>query len=154
MMKEAFKEAEKAFGKGEVPVGAVLTLEDKVIARAHNLMEIRNDPTAHAEIICIRKGAKMIQNWRLLNTTLYTTLEPCAMCSGAILLARVTRVIWAAPDFRHGTHGSWINLFDHKHPTHQLDIVGGLYEDRAASLMRFFFKKQRKRYDTNNGRTL
>jgi len=147
MMEQALLEAKLAFEKEEVPVGAVLTLGDKIIARAHNLMEIKGDPTAHAEILCIRKGAEVIQDWRLLGATLYTTLEPCAMCGGAMLLARLSKVVWAAPDIRHGAHGSWVDLFEQKHPTHQLEIIGGLYKDKAANLMRLFFKRQRIKHE-------
>ncbi len=144
MMEQALFEAKQASDLGEVPVGAVLVLKGEIIARGHNLTESQKDATAHAEMVCIRKGAKIVQDWRLLGTTLYTTLEPCAMCGGAILLSRLSRVVWAAPDCRHGANGSWVNLFEKKHPTHQLKIVGGLYEMRAAELMRLFFKKQRE----------
>lgn len=154
MMQEAFKEAKKAFDKDEVPVGAVLTLGDKIIARSHNLVESKKDPTAHAELLCIQKGAKIIQDWRLLKGTLYTTLEPCVMCGGAMLLARLARVVWAAPDLRHGANGSWIDLFRQKHPTHQLEIIGGLYQDEGGELMRLFFKRQRKKHGTKNRKSL
>ena len=147
MMQLALEEAELAFNKEEVPVGAVLTLGDQVIARAHNSMEVKGDPTAHAEILCIRKGAEVMGDWRLLGVTLYTTLEPCVMCGGAMLLARITRVVWGAPDIRHGSNGSWIDLFEKKHPTHQLEIAGGLYEEEAANLMRLFFKRQRTKHE-------
>lgn len=147
MMEEAFLEAEKAFDKEEVPVGAVLSFEGKIIARSHNQMETRGDPTAHAEILCIREGAEVMGNWRLLGSVLYTTLEPCVMCAGALLLARVHKVIWAAPDKRHGAHGSFVDLFDKKHPTHKLEIEGGLFESRSAHLMRHFFKKRRIKHE-------
>jgi tRNA(adenine34) deaminase len=143
MMQEALKEAQKAFEKGEVPVGAILTFEGEILARAHNLMESEGDPTSHAEILCLRQGAQVLGDWRLLGATLYTTLEPCVMCGGALLLARVSRVIWGAPDIRHGSHGSWVDLFETKHPTHTLQIVGGLYEEASADLMRRFFKQMR-----------
>ena len=154
MMEEALLEAQKAFDKEEVPVGAVLVLDGAIIARAHNLMETRKDPTAHAEIMCIRKGAAIVQDWRLLGATLYATLEPCVMCSGAMLLARLSRVVWGAPDLRHGAHGSWVDLFEQKHPTHQLEIVGGLHAKRVAELMRLFFKKQRKKNGSIDGRAV
>ena len=147
MMRLALEEAKLAFEKEEVPVGAVLTLGDQVIARAHNSMETKGDPTAHAEILCIRKASEAIGDWRLLGATLYTTLEPCAMCAGAMLLARITRVVWGAPDIRHGAHGSWVDLFEKKHPTHQIEIDGGLYQEDAANLMRLFFKRQRTKHE-------
>lgn len=157
MMKLALEEAKAAFEKEEVPVGAVLTHGEDILARAHNSMESKGDPTAHAEMLCIRKGADVLGDWRLLDATLYTTLEPCAMCGGAMLLSRLMRVVWAAPDLRHGAHGSWVDLFEKKHPTHQLEIVGGLYQDEAAKLMRLFFKRQRTKHEEDkalSGRAL
>ena len=145
LMQVALEEAKKAFLLGEVPVGAVLAKKGQIIARAFNTVEEKQNPTAHAELLCIQRGAKNIGNWRLLDMVLYTTLEPCVMCGGAILLSRLKKVIWAAPDIRHGSHGSWINIFKKKHPTHSLEIVGGLCQEEAAHLMRFFFKKQRKK---------
>lgn len=147
MMEEALLEAEKAFQVQEVPVGAVLVHKGKIIARAHNLMETTKDPTAHAEVLCIREGSKILGDWRLLDATLYTTLEPCAMCGGAILLSRLKKVVWGAPDLRHGAHGSWVDLFENKHPTHELEIVGGVLEEQSADLMRTFFKQQRIKHD-------
>ena len=154
MMKEALLEAKKSFEKGEVPVGAVLVREQKIIARASNQMEELKDPSAHAEVLAIRSGAQVFGDWRLLETTLYTTLEPCLMCSGALLLARVGRVVWGAPDLRHGAHGSYINIFKMQHPTHSLRIEGGLLEEESATLMRGFFKIQRKRDEKVIGRPL
>ncbi len=145
MMEEALVEASKAWDRDEVPVGAVIVSNGQIIARAHNLVESQKDATAHAEIMCMRKAAKVLQGWRLVNTTLYSTLEPCAMCAGAIFLFRVARVVWGAADPRQGAHGSWVNLFEKKHPMHQLEITGGLYEGRAGELMRIFFQKQRKK---------
>ncbi len=149
-MHRALEEAKKAFSLGEVPIGAVLTKEGQIIARAFNAMEEKQDPTAHAELLCIQKGAEKMGSWRLLDTILYTTLEPCVMCGGAILLSRLKKVIWAAPDIRHGSHGSWVNLFEKKHPTHSLEIIGGLCQEEAAHLMRFFFKKQRRKKENLN----
>lgn len=143
MMKEALIEAQKAFDLGEVPVGAILTFEGNIIARAHNQMEGLKDPSAHAEVLCIREGARVLGDWRLLETILYTTLEPCLMCAGALFLSRVKRVIYAAPDLRHGAHGSFMNVFEKQHPTHSIYIEGGLLKEEAASLMRKFFKIQR-----------
>lgn len=147
MMEEALLEARLAFEEGEVPVGAVLALEGKVVARAHNQVERLKDPSAHAELLCIRAGADFLGDWRLLNATLYTTLEPCLMCAGALLLSRVKRVVWGAPDLRHGAHGSYLNVFDTKHPTHTLSIEGGLLESSSATLMKEFFRKQRGKHE-------
>ena len=148
MMEEALKEARHAFDQGEVPVGAILILNGKIIARAYNQMEGLKDPSAHAEVLAIRAGARKLGDWRLLETTLYTTLEPCIMCAGALLLARVDRIVWGAPDLRHGAHGSLLNVFETQHPTHTLQINGGLLEEKSATLMREFFKKQRRKDDT------
>lgn len=154
MMQEALKEGELAFEKGEVPVGALLVHEGRIIARAHNQMETFKDPSAHAELLVIRAGAKVLGDWRLLETTLYTTLEPCLMCAGALLLARVSRIVWGAPDLRHGAHGSFLNVFETNHPTHTIEISGGLLEESSATLMRTFFKLQRKKNATNLESTL
>ncbi len=154
MMREALVEARHAFDQDEVPVGAILTLDGKIIARAHNQMEGLKDPSAHAEVLAIRLGAQIIGDWRLQGAVLYTTLEPCLMCAGTLLLARVNRVVWGAPDLRHGAHGSLFNVFETQHPTHTLQIDGGLLEEESAALMREFFKKQRRRDEKVNRSTL
>lgn len=143
MMELALHEAQKAFDKGEVPVGAVLVLQGRPIAQAHNQVEELKDATAHAELLAIRQGAVLLGDWRLLETTLYTTLEPCLMCAGALLLSRVSRIVYGAPDLRHGAHGSFLNVFEVKHPTHTPNIEGGLMEEASAKLLREFFKIQR-----------
>lgn len=142
-MREALREAEIAYGKNEVPIGAVLVHEGKVIARAHNLVESRKDAAAHAEILCLQEGAKVLDNWRLLQTTLYCTLEPCPMCAGAMIHSRISRLVWGAPDLRCGAHGSWVDLFRLKHPIHQVSAEGGVLAVAAAELMRAFFQKRR-----------
>lgn len=142
-MNMALDEAHKAFAAQEVPVGAVLIKEGEVIARAHNRVEQLQDATAHAEILCIRLAGEQGENWRLLETTLYVTLEPCSMCLGALFLARVKRVVWGAKDLRHGACGSWVNLMTAKHPTHQLEVLGGVLEHEASDLMKQFFKLRR-----------
>lgn len=147
-MEEALKEARLAFDQDEVPVGAILTHEGQIIARAHNQMESLKDPSAHAELLALRAGAKVLGDWRLLETTLYTTLEPCLMCAGALLLARVSRIVYGAPDLRHGAHGSFLNVFEAKHPTHTVEISGGLLKEPSAHLMRTFFQQQRTKHET------
>lgn len=142
-MWHALEEAKKAFTKGEVPVGAVIVIDNEVIAAAHNSVETLRDPTAHAELLCIRSAAQKLGDWRLLGATLYTTLEPCSMCLGAALLARIGRVVYAAPDLRHGACGSWVNLLSSKHPTHELEIKGGILQDESAKLLREFFQEVR-----------
>lgn len=143
-MLEALKEAWKAFQKEEVPVGAVLVQEGRVIARGHNQIEMLNDATAHAEMLCITAGEVACENWRLAETTLYCTIEPCCMCAGAMLLARVPRLVWGAPDLRHGANGSWVDLFSKPHPTHTITVHKGILGDFCAALMRDFFQKRRE----------
>lgn len=142
-MQEALKEARKAYKEGEVPVGAVLVLNNKVIARGHNQVELLKDATAHAEMICIGSGAQALENWRLLDTTLYCTIEPCCMCAGALFLARVKRLVWGAPDMRHGANGSFCDLFALKHPTHSIEITSGVLADVCGTLMQEFFRERR-----------
>lgn len=144
-MREALKEAQKAFDADEVPVGAVLVHNNRIIARGYNQVELLQDATAHAEMICLSAGAESLGNWRLAETTLYCTLEPCCMCAGALLASRVKRLVWGAPDLRLGANGSWIDLFEHKHPMHTLEITPRILEAESADLMRRFFQKQRKR---------
>ena len=144
-MREALKEAKKAFNEDEVPIGAVLVIDRKIIARGYNQVELLHDATAHAEMICITSGAAAIGDWRLSEATLYTTLEPCCMCAGAMFASRVKRLVWGAPDIRMGANGSWINVFGEKHPMHEIEIVSGVLKEEAAELMRLFFQKQRKK---------
>lgn len=144
-MREALKEAKKAFAADEVPVGAVLVHKDKVIARGHNQVELLQDATAHAEMLCLTSGASVLENWRLADATLYCTLEPCCMCAGAMLASRIQRLVWAAPDLRLGANGSWIDLFQNKHPMHTMEITSGVLQEEAAALMREFFQKTREK---------
>lgn len=144
-MGEALKEAKFAFEKEEVPVGAVIVFQNNIIARAHNLVETTRDATMHAEIQCIKKASHVLENWRLLDCTLYTTLEPCAMCGGALILSRISKIIYGAKDFRHGACGGWTNFLNEKHPIHNMVCVGGVLEKEAAALLTEFFQKQRKK---------
>lgn len=144
-MKEALKEAKKAFDLDEVPVGSVLVHQDKIIARGHNQVELLQDATAHAEMLCLTAGASQVENWRLVDMTLYCTLEPCAMCAGAMFSSRISRLVWACPDLRVGANGSWIDLFSFKHPIHTIEVLGGVLQEEAADLMRKFFQKVRKK---------
>lgn len=143
-MLEALKEAWKAFRADEVPVGAVLVKDRHVIARGYNQVEMLNDATAHAEMLCITAGESALSNWRLAGTTLYCTIEPCSMCAGAMLLSRVPRLVWGAPDIRHGANGSWVDLFDRPHPTHTIEIVRGVLQEQSSFLMKSFFQKRRE----------
>lgn len=152
-MNEALKEAKKAFSKEEVPVGSVLVLNNKILARGHNQVEMLKDPTAHAEMICITSAANSLGDWRLLDSVLYTTLEPCVMCAGAIISARIKKVVWAAPDIRVGANGSWIDLFAKNHPIHNVEVEKKVLEEEAAYLMKLFFQKQRKKKITFDSET-
>ena len=142
-MKEALTEAKKAYQLGEVPVGAVVVYQGKVIARAHNQVETQKRVMAHAELEALAMASQTLGRWRLNETVLYTTLEPCPMCMGAILLARVKTLVWGAPDIRLGAGGSWVNLLEVKHPYHTLNVRSGMYEKEVGSLMRAFFKEKR-----------
>ena len=144
-MREALKEAQKAFEAEEVPVGAVLVCQNRIIARGHNQVELLNDATAHAEMICLSAGSEALSNWRLLDTTLYCTLEPCPMCAGAIMASRVKRLVWGGADLRLGANGSWIDFFKNKHPMHSIEITSGVLEVESADLMRRFFLRARKK---------
>ena len=144
-MREALKEAKKAFDLDEVPVGAVLVHKDKIIARGHNQVELLQDATAHAEMLCLTSGAAALENWRLTDATLYCTLEPCCMCAGAMLSSRIQRLVYGAPDLRLGVCGSWINIFEKEHPMHSIEIVRGVLEAESAALMREFFQRTRKK---------
>lgn len=143
-MLEALKQAWKAYQEDEVPVGAVLVHEGRVIAKGYNQVEMLKDATAHAEMLCITAGEAAMSNWRLNNTTLYCTVEPCSMCAGAILLSRVTHLVWGAPDIRHGANGSWINIFEKQHPMHTVNIRSGILQDYCGALLRNFFQKKRE----------
>ncbi|KAF3361418.1 tRNA-specific adenosine deaminase [Chlamydiales bacterium STE3] len=143
-MFEALKEAKKAFKQDEVPVGAVLVRKGQIIARGHNQVELLNDATAHAEMLCMTAGEAVLENWRLTDSVLYCTLEPCAMCAGAMFLTRISRLVWGAPDLRHGANGSLFNLFDKVHPIHNIEVRGGVLGDFSAYLLREFFKKRRE----------
>lgn len=143
-MQEALQEARKAFDENEVPVGAVLVHEGVIVARAHNLVETLCDATAHAELLCMRAASAYLGAWRLTEAILYSTLEPCAMCAGAMISARISTLVWGAPDKRQGAHGSWVNILDHKHPIHQLTIRKQVLEEECALLMREFFLTKRK----------
>lgn len=142
-MLEALKEAWKAYQIDEVPVGAVLVHEGKVISRGHNQVEMLQDATAHAEMLCLTAGEAALGNWRLNDTVLYCTMEPCAMCAGAMLLTRIAALVWGTQDLRHGVDGSWLRLFDKKHPTHSLEIRQGALALPCATLMRQFFEEKR-----------
>ena len=142
-MSEALKEARKAFEEDEVPVGAVIVHDGKVIARAHNQIKLLKDPTAHAEMIAITQAAAHLGSERLINTTMYVTIEPCAMCGGALVLARVKRLVFGASDPKTGAFGSALDI-NRKRLNHKIALTKGVSEDDCASLLKEFFRKKRK----------
>jgi tRNA(adenine34) deaminase len=129
-MQEALKEAQKGFLLDEVPVGAVLVFQNKIIARAHNQVESLNDATAHAEMVCLKEGTKILGNWRLCETTLYCTLEPCPMCAGALALSRVKRVVWGAP-------------MERACAVHTVSASEGVLQEECGQLLKQFFREKR-----------
>lgn len=143
LMRLALEEAGQAAREGEVPVGAVLARQGQVIARAHNLREQRNDPTAHAELLCIRQAAELLHTRRLNGLTLYVTLEPCPMCAGAILMARVGRLVYGAPDPGQGCAGSVYRLCEDPAFSHFCKSDGGVLEDQCRALLDDFFAERR-----------
>jgi tRNA(adenine34) deaminase len=143
-MKAALTEAEKAQKKGEVPIGAVLVLDNKdVLASAHNQTITLNDPTAHAEILALRSAAEAIGNYRLLNTILYVTVEPCPMCMGAVIHARVSQVIYGTRDPRWGAAGSLYNFAADQRFNHQPEVIEGVCKKECKSLIQDFFRQKR-----------
>jgi tRNA(adenine34) deaminase len=142
-MRIALGQARVAYEKGEVPVGAVMVYEGRILVKAHNGPIKKHDPTAHAEIEAIRKACRKISNYRLCDTTLYTTLEPCAMCAGAILQARVKRVVYGADDPKNGAVVSLYRLFDDKRFNHIVEIAGGVLKDACTEILRGFFQEKR-----------
>jgi tRNA(adenine34) deaminase len=144
LMQLALNEAVKAEQKGEIPIGAVLVSETgNVISSAHNLVINLVDPTAHAEILALREAARKVVNYRLLNTTLYVTIEPCIMCMGAIVHARVSKVVFGAKDPKWGAAGSLYNFAEDKRLNHRPDIIGGICEETCRSLLQDFFLNKR-----------
>lgn len=142
-MDEALKEAQKAFDAKEVPIGAVLVHENKIIARAHNLVEQMSDASNHAEVCCLRQAAALLKNWRLTGATLYCTVEPCSMCAGAMLLFRIKRVVYGAPDLRHGADGTVFDVLNRHHPIHNIEVVKGVCAQESAELLKKFFQERR-----------
>jgi len=143
-MKIALEEAKKAYDKGEVPIGAIIVRDDEIIGRGYNLRESLRDATAHAEILAIQDACKNINSWRLTNTTLYVTIEPCAMCCGAIVQSRIKRLVFGASDPKGGATGSIINILDNKAFNHQVETTSGVLEVEASDIMKDFFRKIRK----------
>jgi tRNA(adenine34) deaminase len=144
----ALREAKKAADRGEVPIGAVVVKNDAVLGRGFNFREARRDPAAHAEIIAIRKAASKEVSWRLIGTTLYVTLEPCIMCMGAILLARIDRVVFGCHDPKGGAAGSLYDLSDDRRLNHRVVLTSGIREAECSAILSDFFaglRKQKKK---------
>jgi tRNA(adenine34) deaminase len=152
-MKEAIKEAEKAGELAEVPIGAVLVIGDKIISRGHNLRERNQSAVAHAELLAIDQACKVLGSWRLEEATLYVTLEPCPMCSGAIILARVKRVVYGAADPKGGCAGTFMNLLQDERFNHQSDVTKGVLESECGQLLSSFFRGLRERRKVEKGHT-
>lgn len=143
-MKEALKEAQKAYKKLEVPVGAIIVKDGKIIARAHNLKETKNDTTKHAEILAIEKASKKLGNWRLIECEMYVTLEPCPMCAGAIVNSRIKKVNIGAMDEKTGACGSKLNLLQDFNFDTKVDMESGILENECRELLQKFFVTLRK----------
>ena len=142
-MRMALGEAKRALESGDVPIGAVAVYRDEIIGRGYNRREADNDPTAHAEMIAIREAAQALGSWRLDDVTLYCTLEPCAMCAGALVLARLPRLVYAAIDPKAGAAGSVIDITRHHRLNHRLQVEHGVLAEEASDLIREFFRKLR-----------
>ena len=143
-MKEALKEAKKAYKKLEIPVGAVIVKDGKIIARGHNLKETKEDTTKHAEIIAIQKASKKLSEWRLIDCEMYVTLEPCAMWAGAIINSRIKKVYIGTMDEKTGAVGSVLNLFEDFTFNHKVEVEKGILQEECKNMLKQFFKELRK----------
>jgi tRNA(adenine34) deaminase len=142
-MQLALREADRALAHDDVPIGAVVVFGDEVIGAGHNERELRQDPTAHAEMLALREAARRLGTWRVLGATLFVTLEPCAMCAGAIVLARVARVVYGSPDPKAGAAGSVLDVLAEPRLNHRPVVESGLLEDECAEVLRAFFRERR-----------
>jgi tRNA(adenine34) deaminase len=146
-MRMALREAEAAAIEGEVPVGAIIVKERRILGRAHNQRETLSDPTAHAEMIAITQAAQALEAWRLEGATIYVTLEPCPMCAGALVQARVKRLVYGAVDPKAGACGTLYNIVCDERLNHRLEVTAGVLADEARELLQAFFQKKRKAAD-------
>mgnify|MGYP001619819958 FL=1 len=142
-MAEALKEARKAFEEDEVPVGAVIVSSGKIVARAHNQVERLKDPTAHAEMIAITQAAATLSSKWLNEASLYVTIEPCSMCAGALVLARIKNIVYGAKDPKTGACGSVVNIVNHKKLNHRASVKSGILKEECGAILSDFFKKKR-----------
>lgn len=143
-MQLALERARLAPALGEVPIGAVLVVDGQVVSQVHNFREVWQDPTAHAEVVAIREAAGRLGTWRLTGASLYVTLEPCAMCAGAIIQARISRLVFAARDPKGGACGSVFNLPEERRLNHRVQVVSGLLEQESQTLLQSFFRRLRE----------
>ncbi|MBO5348837.1 MAG: tRNA adenosine(34) deaminase TadA [Clostridia bacterium] len=150
-MKLALKEAKKAYNKGEIPVGAIIVKDDIIIAKAHNLKEIKNDTTKHAEILAIQKASKKLNSWRLENCEMYVTLEPCSMCAGALIQSRIKKVYIGTMDYKTGACGSVLNLLKDFKFNHIVDVETGILSKECEQILKEFFKELRKNKKIQKG---
>jgi tRNA(adenine34) deaminase len=141
----ALEEARKAEGHGDVPIGAAIFRDGELLARAGNERELRHDPTAHAEVLAIKAAAEALGGWRLPGTTLYVTLEPCAMCAGAIVLARIPTIVFGAPDPKAGAAGSVLDILAEPALNHRPEVVSGVRQEECSALLRDFFVSRRNK---------
>lgn len=142
-MKVALDEARKAAEIGEVPIGAIIVRGGEIVGRGHNRREIDHDPTAHAEMLAIREASRSLGGWRLLQSTLYVTLEPCPMCAGAIVQARIDRVVYGASDPKAGCAGTLMNLLQEERFNHQVEVVSSVLQEQCAQMLKEFFRNIR-----------
>ena len=149
-MKIALSEAKTAAEIGEIPIGAVLVLDGEIIAKAHNMRETWQDATAHAETIVIREACKKLNRWRLTGATLYVTIEPCPMCAGAIVMSRISRLVYGSPDSKAGAAESLFNVVNNTALNHMVVVTSGVCSEECTQVMKDFFKKRRSDNKQNN----
>jgi len=142
-IKSALNEAKKAYSKGEVPIGAVIVKDGKIISQAHNLREIKRNALYHAEILAIKRACKKLKSWRLIDCDLYVTLEPCPMCAGAIMQARISNVYFGAYDPKGGACGSVMNVLEADKFNHNVNATGGILQDECGAIIKKFFQERR-----------
>ena len=143
-MLEALKQAELAALEDEVPIGCVIVKDNQIIARAHNQRDKSNNPLDHAETLAIKKASEVLNDWQLVGTELYVTIEPCLMCAGAIIQSRIGKVIYGAPDLKGGAFGSSLNVLDAKNINHRPEVIGGVLEKECTEIIKNYFKSKRK----------
>lgn len=149
-MSEALEEAREAAERGEVPIGAVLVIDNEIVARAGNRTITHCDPTAHAEILALRDAALKTGNYRLLGATLYVTIEPCAMCAGAMIQARIARLVYGADESKGGAVRSCFEVLSHDRTNHRVDVIAGVLAEESVELLQGFFSTRRGRVTENN----